>query len=103
MIHNENSRVKIPALVHLTRLGYAYLSCKEHGKDVHPHTNIFRSLFRQGLERVNNRPFSEDEANAIIDELSIKLANDDLGKAFYAQLLHGINGVRFWSCSSNCR
>lgn len=24
MKHNENSRVKIPALVHLTRLGYEY-------------------------------------------------------------------------------
>ena len=28
--HNENSRVKIPALVHLTRLGYEYLSLKEY-------------------------------------------------------------------------
>ena len=28
MPHNENSRVKIPALVHLTRLGYKYISLK---------------------------------------------------------------------------
>ena len=28
-IHNENSRVKIPALIHLTRLGYKYLSLKK--------------------------------------------------------------------------
>lgn len=28
MVHNENSRVKIPALVHLTRLKYDYLSLK---------------------------------------------------------------------------
>lgn len=26
---NENSRVKIPALVHLTRLGYTYVSVKD--------------------------------------------------------------------------
>lgn len=30
MKHNEDSRVKIPALIHLTRLGYEYLSLKEH-------------------------------------------------------------------------
>lgn len=29
MIHNENSRVKIPALVHLTRLGYKYIKQKD--------------------------------------------------------------------------
>lgn len=30
MKHNEDSRVKIPALIHLTRLGYEYLSLKEY-------------------------------------------------------------------------
>lgn len=30
MIHNENSRVKIPALIHLTRLDYSYLSLKQY-------------------------------------------------------------------------
>lgn len=29
MKHNEDSRVKIPALIHLTRLGYEYLFLKE--------------------------------------------------------------------------
>ncbi len=28
MLHNENPRVKIPALVHFTRLGYEYISLK---------------------------------------------------------------------------
>lgn len=30
MKHNEDLRVKIPALIHLTRLGYEYLSLKEY-------------------------------------------------------------------------
>jgi type I restriction enzyme R subunit len=30
MKHNENSRVKIPALIHLTRLGYKYISLKKY-------------------------------------------------------------------------
>jgi type I restriction enzyme R subunit len=29
MIYNEDSRVKIPALIHLTRLGYKYFSLKD--------------------------------------------------------------------------
>ena len=43
MLHNENSRVKIPALVHFTRLGYEYLSLKNYtGKGlIDEDTNIF--------------------------------------------------------------
>ncbi|MFT6573546.1 MAG: type I restriction enzyme R subunit, partial [Akkermansiaceae bacterium] len=38
MVHNEDSRVKIPALCHLTRLGYTYLSLK--GLTFDEETNI---------------------------------------------------------------
>ena len=38
---SEDSRVKIPALVHLSRLGYQYLSTKEIRTQVHKSTNIF--------------------------------------------------------------
>lgn len=31
---SENTRVKIPALVHTTRLGYEYLSLKDHKDDI---------------------------------------------------------------------
>lgn len=39
----EDSRVKIPALVHFTRLGYAYMSIKdkERNIDYDGDTNIF--------------------------------------------------------------
>ena len=44
MIHNENSRVKIPALVHLTRLGYKYIKQKDcSGKD----TALKQIFFRE--------------------------------------------------------
>lgn len=94
MKHNENSRVKIPALVHLTRLGYKYLSLKEHQKNVHPDTNIFLEVFRNSIGQINGRTFSEHDVNALISELTVKLSNDDLGKAFYNILLNGINGIR---------
>ena len=34
MEHSENTRVKIPALVHFTRLGYKYLSLKEEKENI---------------------------------------------------------------------
>ncbi|MCW5518060.1 hypothetical protein [Muriicola sp. Z0-33] len=39
MKFNEDSRVKLPAILHLTQLGYTYLSLKESNWD--ENTNIF--------------------------------------------------------------
>lgn len=45
MKFSENTRVKIPALVHTTRLDYEYLSLKDHKDDIDIVTNIFKSVF----------------------------------------------------------
>lgn len=86
MSRPEDSRVKIPALVHLTRLGYTYLSLKDQisGTDYDSGTNIFYALFRESISRINDIDLSLDEAKKIINELKIKLSNDDLGKAFFS-------------------
>lgn len=94
MIHNENSRVKIPALVHLTRLGYEYLSLKQDNGKICPDTNVFKSLFWDGVNRINGCSLPEQDIDRLLDELAIKLSNDDLGRAFYKILLDGINGLR---------
>lgn len=94
MKHNENSRVKIPALIHLTRLKYEYLSIKNYQGKIHADTNIFGDIFCESISRINGKTLSEHEANVLISELSAKLSNDDLGKAFYHILLNGINGIR---------
>ncbi len=94
MKHNENSRVKIPALIHLTRLNYEYLSLKEYRGIIHADTNIFTDIFRDSIGRINGKALPEQDANGLISELSVKLANDDLGKAFYKVLVNGINGLR---------
>lgn len=94
VIHNENSRVKIPALVHLTRLGYEYLSLKQDNGKICPDTNIFKSLFWDGVNRINGCSLPEQDIDRFLDELAIKLSNDDLGRAFYKILLDGINGLR---------
>ena len=54
MIHNENSRVKIPARVYLTRLVYEYRSLKQYTGDICPETNIFKSLLWDGVNRIND-------------------------------------------------
>ena len=94
MIHNENSRVKIPALIHLTRLDYSYLSLKQYKGGICPETNIFKSIFRDGVNRINGGSLSEQDIDRILEELTIKLSNDDLGRAFYKALLNGIDGLR---------
>ncbi len=96
MARPEDSRVKIPALVHFTRLGYEYMSLKKmvRGKDYDADTNIFYALFQESINRINATEFSIDEVKKIVEELKIKLSNDDLGKAFFEFLQKGYNGIK---------
>ena len=84
MKFNEDSRVKIPAILHLTRLGYAYLSLKDNKWD--ESTNIFTDVFRESIGRINP-DLSDDEISRLHSELSLTLENEDLGKAFYEDLI----------------
>lgn len=97
MTHNENSRVKIPAIAHLTRLGYTYLPLKQCKDEVCQDTNIFRSLFQNAVNQLNGRNLSAAEIDRLVAELTIKLSNDDLGRAFYKILLDGMDGLRLSS------
>ena len=83
MIHNEDSRVKIPAILHLTRLGYSYLSLK--GAKWDENTNIFTEVFRSNLVRINPSAPAEELDRVLLD-VSLMLDNEDLGKAFYERL-----------------
>lgn len=94
MEHSENTRVKIPALVHLTRLGYGYLSLKDVKEYIHTNTNIFRNVFNSSINKINNTDLSMEETDKIITELEIQLSNEDLGKAFYNTLTNGYNGLK---------
>lgn len=94
MIHNENSRVKIPALVHLTRLGYKYIKQKDCSGAYCPKTNIFKEILRDNINRLNGTALTETDVDSLVEELAIKLNTDDLGRAFYKILLNGFNGFR---------
>jgi type I restriction enzyme R subunit len=90
MNFNENTRVKLPALLHLCRLGYRYLSLNHAQRD--ESTNIFTGIFTESLLKIN----PDSDASAIkktLENVSLVLDNEDLGAAFY-QLLTATSGIK---------
>ena len=59
MKFNEDSRVKIPSILHLTRLGYEYISLKNTSWD--ENTNIFKDLFVSSITNINKNKNLKDE------------------------------------------
>jgi len=90
MTFNEDSRVKIPALIHLEKLGYEYLPIRSLEKD--PETNIDLKTFTESLKRINPES-SDDEIEMYKKQVLASLGNDDLGKVFYSKLINQ-SGVR---------
>jgi type I restriction enzyme, R subunit len=84
MKFNEDSRVKIPSILHLIRLGYDYLSLKEAQWDTE--TNIFTDIFARQMGKLNPE-LSEGEIARLYAELALSLENEDLGKAFFEKLI----------------
>ena len=82
-VHNEDSRVKIPTILHLVRLGYDYLSLK--GQSWDETTNIFTNIFNTSIKRINP-DFTDGDVKRLYDEVSLSLENEDLGKVFYEKL-----------------
>lgn len=85
MKFNEDTRVKIPTILHLVRLGYKYLSLKNVEWDIS--TNIFTDIFNESIQNINYG-ISESEITQLFNEISLSLENEDLGKAFYEKLVN---------------
>ncbi|HAH55359.1 MAG TPA: restriction endonuclease subunit R, partial [Flavobacterium sp.] len=100
MAFNEDSRVKIPALLHLTRLGYKYLSLKNAVWD--ENTNIFTSIFIDSISKINPT-IDKSDCIRLLDEVSLLLDNEDLGKAFYERITErsGIRLIDFENFENN--
>lgn len=86
MAFNEDTRVKIPAIIHLTRLGYKYFSLKDVGFSFDPETNIISNVFSKQIEKLNP-DVSEDSINQELVNIREELNYDDLGRAFYNRLI----------------
>ena len=83
----EATRVQMPAMVHLTRLGYSYFGKINEdmaGNVYDPDTNILIDVFKQQFEFLN--PSAKGEFGQTFRAIRQELANDDLGKSFYKRL-----------------
>lgn len=84
MAFNENTRVKIPAILHLCRLGYSYVSLSKAKWDLE--TNIFTDIFEESIKRINP-DIEPSDIKRLLEDISLVLDNEDLGEAFYNMLI----------------
>ena len=85
---NEATRVQMPAMVHLTRLGYTYfgkITEDMAGTVYDPDTNILINVFKEQFARLN--PTHVGEVEQTLKTIRQELDNDDIGYSFYKHLL----------------
>ncbi|HMR90357.1 MAG TPA: type I restriction endonuclease [Saprospiraceae bacterium] len=83
MTFNEDSRVKIPAILHLAKLGYEYLPLSKTSWD--HETNIFTAVFYESMQALNP-DLDQNDIKILYDKLTLALDNEDIGKAFYEMI-----------------
>lgn len=91
---NEATRVQMPAMVHLSRIGYNYFGkiSEEDANVVYdPSTNILIEIFKSQFEKLN--PNYTGSVDQVLQDIRNDLKNDDLGYAFY-QKLKAVSPVR---------
>lgn len=84
---NEATRVQMPAMVHLQRLGYKYygkLSEDQANKLYDKDTNILIDVFKDQFRKLN--PGNEGQAEQELKDIRQELDNDDIGRSFYKRL-----------------
>lgn len=84
---SEATRVQMPAMVHLTRIGYTYfgkLSEDKNGTVYDGDTNILLPIFEQQFKRLN--PEHKGEYLQVLKDIRKELNDDDLGRGFYNRL-----------------
>ena len=85
--HNEMTRVQMPAMVHLTRIGYTYfgkISEDMKGIVYDGDTNILLQIFEKQFKKLN--PGLEGEYIQVLKDIKKELNDDDLGRGFYNRL-----------------
>lgn len=85
---NEATRVQMPALVHLNKLGYEYfgkITEDMAGTIYDNETNILIQEFEKQFCSLN--PNKKDEFEQIFKDIKQELDNDDLGRSFYKRLI----------------
>lgn len=81
---NEDTRVKLPATLQFLKIGYNYLSLNDAEIDFN--TKIIVNRFKKSLEKINNKEFTDEEIQSVIQEIHELIRNNDLGRKFYKRL-----------------
>lgn len=99
MKFNEDSRVKIPALLHLMRLGYQYIPLNQQNRI--GENNIFSNIFVSQISKINE--ITEVDAKRVLDDINLELDYEDLGKKFYERLVatSGVKLIDFENFDNN--
>lgn len=85
----ENTRVQVPAALHLCKLGYTYL---DNISDYEENTNILKDIFISSLKRLNP-DITDIECLQLLDKIKLISKNDDLGREFY-NLISSNSGIK---------
>ena len=96
MSFNENTRVKIPAILHLCRLGFSYISLSNAKWDLN--TNIFTDILVKSLIKIN-ADIEPGEIKKTVENISLVLGYEDLGQSFY-EMLTANSGIKIIDFSS---
>ena len=86
-IRRENARMKIPALIHLSRLGYVYLPRKSIQRD--RDINFLPEILHDAMEKINGRSMDGETFSCLTEEIRTVLNRPDQGHAFYRMLRDG--------------
>lgn len=84
---SEATRVQMPAMVHLTRIGYTYFGKLSEDKNSTVYdgdTNILLPIFEQQFKKLNLE--HEGEYLQVLKDIRKELNDDDLGRGFYDRL-----------------
>ena len=84
---SEATRVQMPAMVHLTRIGYSYfgkITNEMNGVIYDGDTNILLQVFEKQFKKLN--PGHEGEYLQTLKDIKKELNDDDLGRGFYNRL-----------------
>ena len=85
----ENTRVQLPAILHLLKLGFTYiprLTLKQAGEVFDPKTNILTNIFKEQFLKLNPQADIR-KAEQVLHDITSELDYDDLGEKFYQRLV----------------
>lgn len=86
---NENTRVQVPAALHLCKLGYSYL---DNILEYDHRTNIITPIFKQSIKKLNPS-LTDLEISQLLEKIASEANNDNIGREFY-EMLSANSGVK---------